>query len=431
MHGRGRGRCRGEAAPPASCPGLPTEGRAEVSVPVGGRRRGGPGPPTPEPTPSAPVSCAPGTASIHQPRSFLPGSPASQSAPVRRPRLPGARHAGAGAQAVTLGRPQPPGLSSMARLVQRGTVSGGEGGDGEHGVCPEGEPICPAARILEGARRGRGPGGELARRGGLRSRPVGDGEATGQQDVSTGTGVAAGRCAAAGSSPARTALRSAGTPRLATATRGPSLACTCDLSRGQSRRPVLARDSQTRGRRVRPLSRRPVMHRGVRYNCRVLFLNRWVAPGDTAAPAPLPEPVTWSSRGRFWKRPGLAGDACDSAPPGPRRHLHGSRRFRGRAAAGQGLGTRGPERSIEGGWTRDVPLADPQSAQLPSELPRHRPLSGGRTRGLLPVHWPCPPQGRLRPPARRRILLIRPKMALANEGNYQELRWFTPWSRSR
>uniref|UniRef100_A0A8C6QA80 Glutamine-dependent NAD(+) synthetase n=1 Tax=Nannospalax galili TaxID=1026970 RepID=A0A8C6QA80_NANGA len=30
-----------------------------------------------------------------------------------------------------------------------------------------------------------------------------------------------------------------------------------------------------------------------------------------------------------------------------------------------------------------------------------------------------------------RILLIRPKMALANEGNYRELRWFTPWSRSR
>ncbi|KAM7087398.1 glutamine-dependent NAD(+) synthetase isoform 8-T9 [Molossus nigricans] len=31
----------------------------------------------------------------------------------------------------------------------------------------------------------------------------------------------------------------------------------------------------------------------------------------------------------------------------------------------------------------------------------------------------------------RRILLIRPKMALANEGNYHEMRWFTPWSRSR
>nr|XP_035923653.1 glutamine-dependent NAD(+) synthetase isoform X2 [Halichoerus grypus] len=31
----------------------------------------------------------------------------------------------------------------------------------------------------------------------------------------------------------------------------------------------------------------------------------------------------------------------------------------------------------------------------------------------------------------RKILLIRPKMALANEGNYRELRWFTPWSRNR
>ncbi|XP_076971513.1 glutamine-dependent NAD(+) synthetase isoform X1 [Tamandua tetradactyla] len=31
----------------------------------------------------------------------------------------------------------------------------------------------------------------------------------------------------------------------------------------------------------------------------------------------------------------------------------------------------------------------------------------------------------------RRILLIRPKMALANEGNYHELRWFTPWARVR
>ncbi|XP_007947462.1 glutamine-dependent NAD(+) synthetase [Orycteropus afer afer] len=31
----------------------------------------------------------------------------------------------------------------------------------------------------------------------------------------------------------------------------------------------------------------------------------------------------------------------------------------------------------------------------------------------------------------RKILLIRPKMALANEGNYRELRWFSPWSKSR
>ncbi|KAM6158912.1 glutamine-dependent NAD(+) synthetase [Rhynchocyon petersi] len=31
----------------------------------------------------------------------------------------------------------------------------------------------------------------------------------------------------------------------------------------------------------------------------------------------------------------------------------------------------------------------------------------------------------------RRILLIRPKMALANAGNYREMRWFSPWSQSR
>ncbi|XP_019375000.1 PREDICTED: glutamine-dependent NAD(+) synthetase isoform X3 [Gavialis gangeticus] len=31
----------------------------------------------------------------------------------------------------------------------------------------------------------------------------------------------------------------------------------------------------------------------------------------------------------------------------------------------------------------------------------------------------------------KKILLIRPKMILANAGNYRELRWFTPWSRAR
>ena len=31
----------------------------------------------------------------------------------------------------------------------------------------------------------------------------------------------------------------------------------------------------------------------------------------------------------------------------------------------------------------------------------------------------------------RKILLIRPKMWLANDGNYRELRWFTPWARER
>jgi NAD+ synthase (glutamine-hydrolysing) len=29
------------------------------------------------------------------------------------------------------------------------------------------------------------------------------------------------------------------------------------------------------------------------------------------------------------------------------------------------------------------------------------------------------------------ILLIRPKMWLANDGNYRELRYFTPWTRHR
>jgi NAD+ synthase (glutamine-hydrolysing) len=31
----------------------------------------------------------------------------------------------------------------------------------------------------------------------------------------------------------------------------------------------------------------------------------------------------------------------------------------------------------------------------------------------------------------RKIILIRPKMWLANDGNYRELRYFTPWSKHR
>lgn len=31
----------------------------------------------------------------------------------------------------------------------------------------------------------------------------------------------------------------------------------------------------------------------------------------------------------------------------------------------------------------------------------------------------------------RKILLIRPKMFLANDGNYRELRYFTPWVKER
>jgi predicted amidohydrolase len=29
------------------------------------------------------------------------------------------------------------------------------------------------------------------------------------------------------------------------------------------------------------------------------------------------------------------------------------------------------------------------------------------------------------------ILLVRPKMAPAQDGNYREMRWFTPWTRTR
>ena len=29
----------------------------------------------------------------------------------------------------------------------------------------------------------------------------------------------------------------------------------------------------------------------------------------------------------------------------------------------------------------------------------------------------------------RKILLIRPKMVMANDGNYRELRWFSPWQK--
>lgn len=31
----------------------------------------------------------------------------------------------------------------------------------------------------------------------------------------------------------------------------------------------------------------------------------------------------------------------------------------------------------------------------------------------------------------RKILLIRPKMALANDGNYREPRWFTAWGKHK
>lgn len=31
----------------------------------------------------------------------------------------------------------------------------------------------------------------------------------------------------------------------------------------------------------------------------------------------------------------------------------------------------------------------------------------------------------------RKILLIRPKMLMANHGNYREVRWFSPWNKLR
>lgn len=31
---------------------------------------------------------------------------------------------------------------------------------------------------------------------------------------------------------------------------------------------------------------------------------------------------------------------------------------------------------------------------------------------------------------RRSVLLLRPKLVLADDGNYREARWFTPWGRS-
>lgn len=75
-----------------------------------------------------------------------------------------------------------------------------------------------------------------------------------------------------------------------------------------------------------------------------------------------------------------------------------------------------------------------------------RDLLGAPFLSQLYTASPCPPVAvatasdmfvsgarcaRLCSSACRKILLIRPKMALANEGNYRELRWFTPWSRSR
>lgn len=34
-------------------------------------------------------------------------------------------------------------------------------------------------------------------------------------------------------------------------------------------------------------------------------------------------------------------------------------------------------------------------------------------------------------PSCRKILLIRPKMQMANDGNHREMRWFSPWNQLR
>lgn len=94
-----------------------------------------------------------------------------------------------------------------------------------------------------------------------------------------------------------------------------------------------------------------------------------------------------------------------------------------------GLGTCRPVAgsSVEGRWACNDPLAALWSALLlVIVIVTIIVTVTVRTSGLLRV-----PQEHSCAPACRRILLIRPKMALANEGNYHELRWFTPWSRSR
>ncbi|XP_057583902.1 glutamine-dependent NAD(+) synthetase isoform X5 [Hippopotamus amphibius kiboko] len=75
-------------------------------------------------------------------------------------------------------------------------------------------------------------------------------------------------------------------------------------------------------------------------------------------------------------------------------------------------------------------ISCPQVPTCRSQLLCPRRLSG-RTDRSCPLSRACPAEGQPCSSARRKILLIRPKMALANEGNYRELRWFTPWSRSR
>lgn len=147
------------------------------------------------------------------------------------------------------------------------------------------------------------------------------------------------------------------------------------------------------------------MHRNVRYNCRVIFLNRWArlrglrpprasrALGGRAMPATLPlrpRPLT--------RAPGVL-----ERDPGE-------------------VWALGPG---EGGQRRRV--GSPCAPAAPQRRPPGASLLAGVGRGCL---VPASASGAPRPGCRR-ILLIRPKMALANQGNYRELRWFAPWSRSR
>lgn len=256
--------------------------------------------------------------------------------------------------------------------------------------------------------------------------------------------MAAGRSSEAGAPLSGTALRFARRPHLGTAPPEPSLVFTCDLRRRQSSLPVLARDPRRRRhRRLRPLSRqardaprRPLQLQGA-VPQQVGGQRGHSGPRAPPRPwglwVPLLAPVTGPRGAASGNAQSWQVTQVTLLLPVPAATYTGTCRFRKREATGRGLGTCDPvaERSVEGGWPCDVPLPDPRSAHLPCQRLCHLPLLDRRACGLLPVHQPCPPQGHSCPPARRRILLIRPKMALANEGNYQELRWFTPWSRSR
>lgn len=190
-----------------------------------------------------------------------------------------------------------------------------------------------------------------------------------------------------------------------------------------------------------PSLHRPVMHRNVRYNCRVIFLNRWVTAGSSATPV-SPGLRAWSpgaSSGAAFVGVGCqAGRRCRwHCSPGLSPLTPSDIRHRD---DGWSLGTHSSaaRRSVLGGRPcNSVPFADPGHQLLASAHPPGLSCSvpidgqGGRAGGCSVSRGACSSQERPCFPVCRKILLIRPKMALANEGNYRELRWFTPWSRSR